>query len=229
LPAMILLFTLGKRIGNAVKELDEAVMKRPRRDELHQNLKQLSVLLILGVNLLLYLCYSTVFFFVKSFAAGIGSSDAGTFFTISTLMMIAVRLLGGTFFDKVNKVKVLGIFVLLLMVCFVLLCLAKSPGDLYLLAGFYGLCVGVILPLLNAAMFLVSPPRLRGLNTNLALFMMDAGFFLSPYLGGMLLAAGGSVRTMFMICTGFLALSLVFLILLGQQRAREQQESLSAS
>lgn len=228
-PAILLLLVLGKRIGKAVEGMDATLMQRPRREELRQNLRQPSILLVLGVNLMIYLCYSTVFYFMKSFVARMGSGDAGTFFATATVMMIAVRLLGGAVFDKADKIRTLGFFVALLLVCFVLFRFARTPLDLYLLAAFYGLCIGVILPLLNATMFHVSPPRLRGLNTNLALFMMDAGFFLSPYLGGLLLATGGSIDTLFTICWGFLAFSLVLLLILGQRKVTEPQQSLSPS
>jgi len=147
-----------------------------------------------------------------------GITDVGRFFTISTLVMIALRLSGGFLFDKINKVKVLLFFMALLVPCFILFGHIHSDRMLALMAVAYGLCIGVILPLLNATLFEVSPPHLRGLNTNLALFMMDAGFFLSPYAGGLFLGAGYSISMLFSLCAGFLVLSLVFLAALGRGR-----------
>jgi hypothetical protein len=193
-----------------------ALARRPTCEEIRLNMRESRVVLILAVNLLMYLCYATVFFFMKDQCLNSGITEVGRFFTISTLVMIALRLSGGLWFDKVNKVQVLGAFMSLLIPCFVLLGSIQSLPMLTLMAVFYGCCSGVIFPLLNATLFVASPPNLRGLNTNLALFMMDAGFFLSPYAGGLFLAAGASVATLFLICAGLLVLNLVFLILLGR-------------
>jgi MFS family permease len=94
--------------------------------------------------------------------------------------MIAVRVLGGPLLDKVGKVKTITWFAFFLVFWFLAFGQARSPLAFALLAAGYGLGIGIVLPLLNAAMFLASPVARRGLNTNLCLFMMDTGFFLSP-------------------------------------------------
>ena len=109
----------------------------------------------------------------------------------------------------------------LLVLCFILFGRMESRGMYYLMAGAYGLCLGVIFPLLNAAMFLASPPHLRVVNSNLMLFMMDAGFFLGPYAAGALLAAGFSFRLLFNICAGLIFFGFFFLLMLrAGERAR---------
>jgi predicted MFS family arabinose efflux permease len=47
------------------------------------------------------------------------------------------------------------------------------------------------MPLLHALIFDVSPPQFRGLNINLSVIMIQGGFFLGPFLGGLLLARWG--------------------------------------
>jgi MFS family permease len=225
LPGMVVLEILRRRLARSSATLDGALMVRPSVEELRQNLKQLNVILILAISLLLYLSYATVFFFMKSFAKGAGLGQGGMFFTIATLVMIAVRVFGGTAFDRLNKVRVLQVFAAQLILCFGLFGFAGSIHMFYLLAAYYGLCFGVFAPMLSATMFLASALRLRGLNTNLGLFMMDAGFFLSPYLGGALVAAGVSVAALFNICAGFLALILALLMVLGRQPVLKPAET----
>ncbi len=225
LPGLVVLEILRRRLAPISATLDGALMVRPSAEELRQNLKQLNVILILAVSLLLYLSYATVFFFMKSFAKGAELGQGGLFFTIASLVMISVRVFGGTIFDKLNKVRVLQIFAAQLILCFALFGFVGSSRMFYLLAAYYGLCFGVFAPMLSATLFLASAPRLRGLNTNLSLFMMDAGFFLSPYLGGMLVAAGFSFATLFTICAGFLAMVLALLMVLGRQPVLESGES----
>ena len=50
-------------------------------------------------------------------------------------------------------------------------------------------------------MFEHSSRQFQGINSNLMLFMMDAGFFLCPVIMGEILASGGSFRLLFLICS----------------------------
>jgi MFS family permease len=214
-PAFVLLFVLRSRLKSTLGGMEGALVRRPKLDEIRRNLREPGIVLLLAVNLFLYIAYATVFFFVKGQAAASSISEVGSFFTISTLVMIALRLSGGLFFDKINKTRLLQVFTLLLVPCFVLFGHMNTDLMLYLLAGYYGLCIGFIMPLLNSLLFDVSPPRLRGVNTNLSLFVMDAGFFLSPYAGGAYIASGYSLGSLFNICAGFILANLVLLIVFG--------------
>lgn len=216
LPGFVLLCSLRKRIRDLIRNTRASLMRRPSMEELRQNLKHSAVILILAINLFLYLGYSTVFYFVKAYFKSIDTGDPGRFFTISTLIMIMIRVLGGTFFDRINKVRTLTLFTFLLIPWFFIFGHVRSPQAFDWLSVYYGLCIGIVLPLLNAVMFRVSPEQFRGLNTNLALFMMDTGFFLSPYAGGLLLAGGWSFGSLFNVCSGFLVPAVCLLLVLGR-------------
>lgn len=220
IPAMILLLVLRKRLRKVLAGASTTLMKRPALGELKQNIHNPGVLLMLAISFLIYLCYAAVFYFVKSFTASTNAGDPGTFFTIASAVMIAMRVFGGSLFDRGDKVKVIGVLTFLLIPCFLLLGWVRSPGAFYLLAGYYGFCIGFILPQLNAVMLIISPPHLSGLNVNLSLFMMDAGFFLAPYLGGVFLAAGGSFAALFTLCACLLGLGLVLLAALVRRKNR---------
>lgn len=226
-PGFVFLLMLQKRLKQLLGGADRELTSRPKLEEIRRNLKEPGVLLLLAVNLFLYLCYASVFFFMKGHAAANSIGEVGGFFTIATLVMIALRLSGGLFFDKVDKIKMLQVFTFLLIPCFVLFGYMKTGRTLLLMAGYYGLCIGFIMPLLNASLFDVSPPHLRGVNTNLALFVMDAGFFLSPYAGGFYIASGHSFGSLFNICAGFILVNLVLLFLLGILRPAVQKEAVS--
>jgi len=131
--------------------------------------------------------------------------------------MIAVRILGGGLFDRTNKRKLLMTVLALLVLFFVMIPRAGSPVAFYLLACLYGLCIGVALPLINALLFSASPPLLRGLNTNLTLFALDAAYFLMPYLGGLLIAFGMGFDILFYAGAGFVFLSLTLVLSLARQ------------
>ncbi len=220
IPALLLLVMLQKRLKNALSGVEGVLVKRPKIDEIRRNLKAPRIPLLLLVNLFIYFSYATVFYFMKGYAAVSSITEVGWFFTIATLVMIALRLAGGLFFDKIDKTRMLQVFMFLLVPCFVLLGHTIGNSMLYLMAGYYGLCIGFILPLLNGLLFDVSAPQLRGVNVNLALFAMDAGFFISPYLGGALIASGHSFGFLFTLCAGIIFLNVVLLVVLGSLKVK---------
>jgi MFS family permease len=219
LPAFLLLGLLRKRMAKVLGRVDGALARRLTLSEIRENLRESHVILILAVNFFLYVSYATVFYFMKGNSLHNGITDVGSFFTLYTLVMIAVRVFGTFMFDKTSKFKLLALFTLLLIPCFLWFGQMRAQPVFYLLACGYGLCLGFIMPLLNGALFDVSPPHLRGLNTNLALFMMDAGFFLSPYGGGLLLASGYSFGNLFDVCAAFMGFNLMGLMVLLRRNA----------
>jgi predicted MFS family arabinose efflux permease len=212
IPAILLLLVGRRRLAAVVAGLDLTLTQRPSRRELQEDLRRPEVPLLLLVNLGFYLCYSTVFYFMKDFAGRLDGVDVGSFFILSTATLILTRLTGSLVLDRFPKLPLLRISTLSLALCLFALAQTDSLAGLALLAILYGLCLGVGLPLLNAVLFMASPPALRGVNTNLALFMMDAGFFLSPWLGGAFLAAGGPIDGLFTGAAVILLLALGLLL-----------------
>ncbi|MEN6620304.1 MAG: MFS transporter [Smithella sp.] len=212
--SILLLVLLKKRLKRVLGKLDEALGRRPRLEEIKENFKQIPVVLLLTCAFLVYLAHATVFYFTKDLALESSIGNLGSFFTISMLTMIVVRLAGSSIFDKTNKLYVFLASLALLILCLVLLSHAGSRFYFYLLAGLYGVCMGIILPLLNALLFTASPPPLRGLNTNLTLFTMDAGYFIMPYTGGLIIAVGCKFNILFYLAAAFILFSLLFVLLL---------------
>jgi MFS family permease len=219
--AIFLLIILRGRLGEALRSMDGALLRRPSISEIRENLRLRSVFVLLVSIFLIYLAHATLFYFLKDLSLQIRTGDVGLFFTISMIAMISVRALGVSLFDRLNKLSTLQKAMALLIPCLILLPLAAFPVVYYLLAAIYGLCMGVILPLLNAVLFSSSPPPLRGLNTNMTLFTMDVAYFLVPYTGGMLIALGAGFDILFYLATGFVMFSLALIISLSyiQQKA----------
>jgi MFS family permease len=164
--------------------------ERIRIRELAQDLRDRRVTLLLLMALLFYCAFSATFFFINSFGISIGISNPGLFFTISASATIATRLLAGPIFDKLSKRGLLGGSLVGLSAGYV--ALANCPGApwFHVLALLFGLGWGVAMPLMNAVMYEISPPRFQGLNVNLIIEMIDGGFFLGPLIGGGILMAG---------------------------------------
>jgi predicted MFS family arabinose efflux permease len=205
LPAAVLLLCVRKRLL-AAAEAAGAVLSRPTLADVEESFRNRDIVLLFGINFFIYISHATVFFFMKDFALAAGTRNVGAFFTIYTAVMIAVRLLGSRIFDRLDKLRALSSAMAALVACLLALRFVSSENLFYVLAAVYGLCVGVGIPMLNAALFDASPPRHRGLNTNIALFMMDGGFFLGPYLGGALIAMGWPVSSTILCCVFFVAI-----------------------
>jgi len=178
--------------------------------ELKENLGNRRVIQVLVISLFVFIAFTPVFYFIKGFAKSIGIANAGWFFTISTLFEIIVRLVGGRYMDRGNKLRILLFSLILLLMGYVLLAHSRSHAVFFSLAVFFGIGWGVALPLLNGLVFDYSSPRLRSLNANLGLEMFQGGFFLGPLLGGLVLASG-SYRTLYYVCGGLIVVAIILL------------------
>lgn len=215
--SILLLSALRGRLIKALQGREGVLLRRPTLGEIRENLRLKAVFLLLGATFLVCMAQATLFYFLKDLALQTGGGDVGLFFTISMAAMIAVRLFGGVLLDKMNKLLVLQVGFACLIPCIIALPHADVRSDFYVLAGLYGLTLGVNVPLLNSLLFAASPSPLRGLNTNLSLFMMDMAYFLIPYLGGSLLAFGAGFGVLFYIAAGWLVLALGLSALLARR------------
>jgi MFS family permease len=175
---------------------------------LRDNLRKGPVVLLLGANLLFFITYTVVFFYMVGFSREAGIAQPGLFFTVATAVMIVVRLFGSPYFDKVSKPLVSLACLVVLAAGFVLLVHSRDWVFLFL-AVVFGSAWGVVMPLLNALVFDVSEPRFRGLNLNLALVTMQGAFFLGPLIGGLVVGAWGYPALFYSCCPLSLAAGLL--------------------
>lgn len=146
---------------------------------------------LVAATALFYATNAITFYFLKGLAHRSGFADSGLFFTIATVTMILVRIVGARSFDRYPKRLLAGAALLLTgLVTFGLACGPARPFWFVLAVG-CGLGWGVAMPLLNALGFACSRPEDRGLNQNLLFLAIQVGFFLGPLLGGALLARLG--------------------------------------
>ncbi|WP_051328308.1 MFS transporter [Desulfatirhabdium butyrativorans] len=140
---------------------------------------------------LLYANYAAIFFFLKGYGLSKGMASIGFFFTVATLVMMAIRLAGSQWFDKWNKYRANGAALLLCAMATGMIVASSTLPVLIAAAFLCGVGWGIAMPLLNALVFDMSAPQYAGLNQNLALLMLQAGFFLGPLIGGKLFSAAG--------------------------------------
>lgn len=166
---------------------------------------------LLAVNLVFYSAYTSLFYFFKDFGTEHGMKNPGFFFTVAMIAMIVVRIAGSRYFDRMKKARTSAICMGMLAVCHVLLIFLNDSGAFLFLAVVFGVLWGVGIPLTLALIFDISEARFRGLNMNLSLAMMQAGFFAGPMIGGLILAQWG-YGVLFIFCGALNAAGAVMLI-----------------
>jgi len=223
--AIGLLALMRQRVGKALAGMDAALMRRPAMPEIRQNFGNRPVLLLLFITLLVFFCHATIFYFMKDLSLQNHLGDVGLFFSISMTAMIAVRAFGGPAFDKINKTNTLLAGLILLTLCLILFSRITGGPFFYGLAGLYGLSMGVILPQINALVFTFSAPGLRGLNTNLGLFVMDMGYFITPALGGAMVGLKSGYAIPFEAGAGLALLALVLVMVLKRMEPHDVMAS----
>ncbi|PKN10494.1 MAG: hypothetical protein CVU72_01025 [Deltaproteobacteria bacterium HGW-Deltaproteobacteria-7] len=222
--AILLMIALRKRIVRTLGGMDAVLMRRLTLAGIRDNFRQHAVVILLLATLFIYLAHATFFYFMKNLSLQTGIGNVGVFFMISMATMIAVRLLGTAMFDQFNKTRLVMIVLALLLLCLIALPNVSTPSAYYLLAVVYGGSMGVALPVLNALIFSASSPAMRGLNTNMTLFAMDAGYFITPYLGGMLITLGADFGKLFYMAAGFTLVCLISIIILFQKKGEKNED-----
>ena len=147
---------------------------------------------------------SPVFGFVISFASlyglSIGVENAGLFFTITAISMILMRISSRAYMDRVAPLKIFGVAAVCGIVTFALFLAAPSNLALFNAAGaFYGVCLGVSMPVAQSVAVKSSPSHRWGATNALFLFMMDVGFGLGTALWGTLNDAFGFPVTLWCV------------------------------
>ncbi|MBI4773715.1 MAG: MFS transporter [Deltaproteobacteria bacterium] len=218
---MILVFPLVLMgVPDQRQSADPAEMQRLSFREVLESLKDAKILVLFSVMLFFFSSYALVFYFLAEFGRTIQTAVAGLFFTLSSMSEIGVRLVAGSLFDKGDKIRLAVWSLIGIAVGYGLLGYVHGSLSLLALGVFLGLGWGVAMPILNALVFDISEPRLRTFNVNLGMQMYQGGFFLGPFVGGLIVLHWG-FRALFSVCAGFTLISVVLLAYLKSCRENE--------
>ncbi|MGK7864139.1 MFS transporter [Falsiroseomonas sp. E2-1-a4] len=151
-----------------------------------------AVLLLLAVNSLAFLAHALLFSLLKPRALELeGGALIGLFFALQTATIMALRLLAGSAFDRLDQRRLAALGLGAVGLALGLLALPLPTWALLAVALLTGLGFGAALPLLNALMHLHSPPERRGANLNLMMLTLQLGYLLGPLLGGLVVGIAG--------------------------------------
>jgi predicted MFS family arabinose efflux permease len=181
------------------------------------NLKDRRIAALLLISVVTFTAFSILYYFLKSFAIHIGAKDIGYFFTIYAVTMICVRLTVGRFFDRANKYSLLLMSIVFTGFSYFFAGRADSMGMLYIFAFFFGVGIGVVVPLINGIAFDISDPQMRGFNLNLIIETRDLGFFIGPIIATPILNQHG-YTVLYYFCGAISIVSVILMPVLTKQK-----------
>lgn len=145
------------------------------------------------------LCFSMTtvlaIFFMKGLCQLTGDHPAA-FFSTYSLTIILVRVFGSHLMDTLPRHKVTVICSAILAFC--MLGFVWAPGWAFIpMACIYGFSLGLLYPLLAAAVYDRSTAETRSINSNVMMATFDASGMLAPIIGGLVIAQGYGYKGVF--------------------------------
>lgn len=128
-----------------------------------------------AVILFIAFTYGGIITFIPSYALYRGIDNAGSFFTVYALAVLAARLFTGRIADKYGGSRVMLPGMLLMGLSLVMLAYALTMGGFLLAGVFYGLGFGAVQPVLNAITVTLAPENRRGAANATFFSAMDVG------------------------------------------------------
>lgn len=193
LPSLLMLIPLAPRLKTPELPSEEAGGISGR--SLWQAVSHSGLFFVYMACLMFSIMTVLAIFFMKGLCSVTGAQPAW-FFSVYTLTIIAVRLIGSHRLDSLPRYRVTLLCSAVLACC--MLGLAWGPLWAFIpLTCLYGLGLGLLYPLLAAAVYDRSTPATRSLNSNVMMSTFDASGMLAPLIGGMVINAGYGYRGVF--------------------------------
>lgn len=139
-------------------------------------------------------------FFVGLFGTSIGIDNAGLFFTLSAVSMIAVRLKSNSYMDRVAPIKVFAVSVACGVVAYLLLLASETSSVFYYVAGlFYGMCLGISMPINQSVAVKNTPAERWGAANALYMLATDVGVGVASVIWGVINDTFGFTTTIWCV------------------------------
>ncbi|WP_415713717.1 MFS transporter [Maridesulfovibrio sp.] len=213
IPVAFLLTLFLRFRTSGMKKNGQETMRDISTRESYANLSRLKIISVLAVNGVYFMIFTGLFFLFQDFAHSRGVVRAGYFFSLQMGVMIAIRLFGGTLFDRFSKRGLIVTAFVFTAGGFILLNGLHDEGMLLPVAVIFGIGMGLSAPALNSLMFVVSEPRFRSFNVNMMMFTVHMGSFFGPLLGGIAVDSIGYNGFWDIAAAGTLGTALVFMLL----------------
>lgn len=208
--ALILLYMISRRQGRQTRPAQ--AMARVAFADMYRNAASPPVAMVLLLNTLYIVAFSSIFFMAKGLFQERGYDDVGYYFSIQILCMICIRTFGNHFFDNIGKIKLIRFTFLMSAISFILAAKSTELWQLYISSLAMGIGMGFGSPALYSLMFTISSSRFKGINSNLMMLALQIGNFIGPIFSswtmhrvgynGFLWAAAGICVVGALLCSG---------------------------
>lgn len=136
--------------------------------------------------------FSFGIFFMGLYGMSLGYANAGLFYTVSAIAMIAVRLVSKAFMDRVAPFKIMAFTVLFGLIGFAMVFFGGQSEVLFYAAGIpYGLCLGIAIPLNQSVSVKNTPAERWGAANAIYLLASDVGIGVASAIWGVVNEAAG--------------------------------------
>ena len=209
IPSFIMVLLLGKRLWRP--EVSGQETKGLTKKDLWNSIRHSGLAFVNLACLSFSMTTVMAIFYIKGLCQLTGENPA-LFFTAYSVTIILVRVFGSQMMDTLPRHKVSIICALVLSGC--MLGFSWAPSWWFVpIACIYGLGLGLLYPLLAAAVYDRSTPEMRGINSNVMMATFDASGMLAPILGGVVLAEGFGYHGVFAAAsiTSFICACCMFL------------------
>lgn len=219
--AMVLAFLISHRRDNAAgSEVNNNADNAVRPSYFEKSAVRPSV-----VMFFVTMTFGAIVSFLALYAAQLGISNAGLFFTLYALALMTSRPLFGRLADKRDNTMIIITGVLLIFAALIILAQVNAAGHPYemlLLAGIvYGFGFGAVQPSLQAMVVRDLPFNRRGAANAIFFSSFDMGVGLGSVLWGMIAEVSG-YNAMYFAASISALCALGCFLLFGRQRKNER-------
>lgn len=136
------------------------------------------------VSFLSYLSYGVILTVISDWGSHLGVANKGMFYMVFTVASLLIRFVSGKMSDRIGRVTIIKISLLILVLSMVLIGNAGTALNLMVASAVYGIATGMLSPALTAWIIDLSHPEHRGKAVATMYIALEAGIGLGAFLAG---------------------------------------------
>ncbi len=136
------------------------------------------------ITFLSYLSYGVILTVISDWGSHLGLANKGMFFMVFTLSSLLIRFVAGKMSDRIGRISIIKISLLIMVLSMVLIGNANNPLQLMVASGVYGIATGMLSPSITAWIIDLSHPERRGRAVATMYIALEAGIGLGAFIAG---------------------------------------------
>ncbi len=136
------------------------------------------------IMLLVVFSFGTILTVFSDFSTSFGLENKGILFSVITFSSLSMRLLAGTYSDRLGRIRILSIGTLILTISLINLALAQSLSHVIISTVLFGIAFGINSPTIFAYAGDLVKEHKRGQGFSTVFIALEIGIILGSYIGG---------------------------------------------